>query len=267
MTPPRARPYARPGHREEAALELKQGLQASVVEMHVHTRAGSSDSMLDPHDLIDIARGNTLTGVNITEHDKVLEPHQRRAFVGAHPDCFVNFGMEVSTDLGHMIAIGLNEYLGGIRRASRLREELDRVGGFLIVAHPFRRLFDPVTAMRTGVKFEMSPEEAAERLEVFKVVHVLEIANAANTPRENYFAAEVAALLGMPGIGGSDAHSDSGIGVFATGFRRAVTSPEQLLEELHAGRFEAVHRASSGHWVRFEDGSIEAAQQTSSAAS
>jgi hypothetical protein len=166
--------------------------------------------------------------------------------------------MEVSTDMGHMIAVGLREYLPGIRRAEKLREELDRVGGYLIVAHPFRRLFDPVTAMRTGVKFEMSAEEAAERMPVFKLVDALEVANGANTAQENEFAAEVARILGLPGTGGSDAHSTSGIGHFATGFERDVSSPEALLEELHAGRFEAVHRTKSGRWVRFEAGSVEA---------
>jgi len=242
-------------------------MSGTVIDMHMHTVLGAYDSSLKPEDLAAEAKRVGLTGVNITEHDKVLELHQRRAFVEAHPECFVNFGMEVSTDLGHMIAIGLNEYLGGIRRAARLREELDKVGGFLIVAHPFRRLFDPVTAMRTGVKFEMTPAEAAENLEVFKIVHGIELANGANTPRENYFAAEVARILGMPGTGGSDAHSTSGVGVFATGFERSVTTPEELLTELHAGRFETVHRTKGGRWVRFEDGSIEAALEDLTAAS
>ena len=118
--------------------------------MHVHTTMASSDSMLDPHDLVRIAAGNTLTAVNITEHDQVIEPHQQVAFREEHPDFLVNFGMEVSTDMGHMIAVGLRTYLPGIRRAEQLRAELDQLGGFLIVGHPFRRLFDPVTAMRTG---------------------------------------------------------------------------------------------------------------------
>ncbi len=229
--------------------------------MHVHTVPMSSDSMLDPHELVRLAQEATLTGVNITEHDRVLEPYAQTAFRDEHPDLFINYGMEVSTDMGHLIAVGLREYLPGIRRAEKLREELDKVGGFLIVAHPFRRLFDPVTAMRTGVSFEMTPEEAAERMPVFKLVDSIEIANGANTTRENEFAAEVAQVLGLPGTGGSDAHSNSGIGVFATGFERSVTSPESLLEELHAGRFEAVHRTKSRRWVRFEIGSSEAAQQ------
>ena len=232
-------------------------MQGSVLEMHVHTNPTSSDSMLDPHDLVRIAREDGLTGVNITEHDKVIERHLQAEFREEHEDFFVNFGMEVSTDLGHMLAIGLREYLPGIRRAEKLREELDSVGGFLIVAHPFRRLFDPVTAMRTGESFDLTPEQAAE-MPVFSVVHGVEILNGANTPKENEFAAEVAKIRGIPGTGGSDAHSSSGVGQFTTAFERKITTPEQLIEELHAGRYEAVHRMKSGRRVRFEIGSLAA---------
>ncbi len=242
-------------------LELRDGLRVSVVEMHVHTTMASSDSMLDPHDLVRIAGENTLTGVNLTEHDQVIEPHQQEAFREEHEDLFVNFGMEVSTDMGHMIAVGLRTYLPGIRRAEHLRAELDQVGGFLVVAHPFRRLFDPVTAMRTGVKFELTAEQAAEQLPVFKHVHAIEVANGANTPQENEFAYEVSQIVGIPGTGGSDAHSVTGIGAFATGFEQAVDSPERFLEELHAGRFEAVHRSNTRRWVKFEAGSSDAAKQ------
>jgi predicted metal-dependent phosphoesterase TrpH len=229
------------------------------MEMHVHTNPASSDSMLDPHDLVRIAQEDGLTGVNLTEHDKVLEPHHPRELQEEHEDFFVNFGMEVSTDLGHMLAIGLREYLPGIRRAEKLREELDAVGGFLIVAHPFRRLFDPVTAMRTGETFDLTAEQAAE-MPVFEIVHGIEILNGANTVKENEFAAEVATIRGVAGTGGSDAHSTSGVGQFTTAFERKITSPEELLEELHAGRYEAVHRLKSGRRVRFELGSLEAAE-------
>jgi len=226
--------------------------------MHVHTNPTSSDSMLDPHELVQIAGDIGLSGVNMTEHDNVHEFHVQRAFRERYPNFFVNFGMEVSTDMGHMLAVGLKTYLPGIRKAAKLREELDKVGGFLIVAHPFRRLFDPVTAMRTGVKFEMTPAEAAERMPVFKLVHAVEVANGANTPQENEFALEVVRLLGISGTGGSDAHSTSGIGTFATGFEKQIATPEEFLEELHAGRFEAVHKTKGGRWVRFAEGSSEA---------
>lgn len=229
------------------------------MDMHLHTMGASSDSMLDPHELMSIALTNGLTGVNVAEHDQVWEGHRRKQWREQYATPFINFGMEVSTDMGHMLAIGLTEYLPGIRRARDLRAALDKVGGFLIVAHPFRHVFDPVTAMRKGAKpFDLTPEQAAE-LPVFDIVDAIEVANACNTPRENYFAYEVARIRGMSGTGGSDAHSNTGIGYYATGYPRAITTPETLLEELHAGRFEAVHRTPAKRLVRFEPGSIEAA--------
>lgn len=240
-------------------IELIDGRRTAIVDMHVHTSPTSSDSMLDPHDLVRVAGANGLSGVNITDHDRVIDRHAIEAFREQHAGTFINFGMEVSTDLGHMIAVGLRTYLPGIRRAAQLRTELERIGGFLIVAHPFRHLFEPVTAMRTGNTFEMTPEQAAETMPVFRVVHGIEIANGANTSRENEFAAAVARLLGLVGAGGSDAHSTSGIGAFSTGFERAIVSEADLLEELHAGRCEAVHRTRAGRWVRFAPGSTAAA--------
>lgn len=227
--------------------------------MHVHTSPTSSDSMLDPHDLVRVAGESALSGFNITDHDRVIDRHAREAFREQYPETFVNFGMEVATDLGHMIAVGLHTYLSGIRRAEQLRLELERVGGYLIIAHPFRRLFDPVTAMRTGKSFDLTPEQAAETMPVFKIVHAIEIANGANTHVENEFAEEVARLLGMTTTGGSDAHSTSGIGSFSTGFQRTIATEAELLEELHAGRCEAVHRTKAGLWVRFAQGSTAAA--------
>jgi len=226
--------------------------------MHLHTLGTSSDSMLDPMELPEVARAARLTGYNLAEHDQIWERHRQIAYRSEHSDLFVNFGIEVSTEFGHMLAIGLKQYVGGIRRAPKLREELDKVGGFLIVAHPFRHVFDPVTAMRKGGEpFNLTPEQAAE-LPVFKLVNAIEIGNAANTPRENYFAAEVAKYAGLPTTGGSDAHSRSGVGNFATGFAEKVRDEEHFLELLHARKMECVHKTATGRWVRFEAGSLEA---------
>jgi predicted metal-dependent phosphoesterase TrpH len=250
-----------PVPRGEPVLELTDGLQASVVDMHLHTLGTSSDSMLDPLELPEVAVEAGLTGCNLAEHDQVWERHRQVGYRADNAHLFINFGIEVSTEYGHMLAIGLREYVGGIRRADRLREELDKVGGFLIVAHPFRHVFDPVTAMRKGgAPFNLTPEEAAE-MPVFKIVDAIEIANAANTPRENYFAAEVAKYAQLPTTGGSDAHSKSGVGYYATGFEEAIRDEAHFLELLHAGRMEAVHRTPAGRFVRFEQGSIEAAQE------
>ena len=226
--------------------------------MHVHTRGHSSDSTLDPTELPRLVEAGGITGVNVSEHHRVWDRHTRLAYLEEHPGLFINFGMEVSTDLGHMLAIGLDSYEGGIHRAERLRAVLDRVGGFLIVAHPFRHAFETRAG---GVQpLALTAEQAAE-LPVFRLVDAIEAANGCNTPRENYFAAEVARIAGLPTTGGSDAHSASGIGYFATGLERPIAGAAELLAELHAGRFHAVHRTAAGRVVRFAAGSLDAAVQ------
>ena len=99
--------------------------------MHLHSAVASSDSTLKPEKLMVLGPEAGLTGANITEHDKMWDPYERSQFLERHADVpfFINFGMEVSTDLGHMTAIGLQSYLGGIRRAESLRAALDNVGG------------------------------------------------------------------------------------------------------------------------------------------
>ena len=212
-------------------------MPGTIIDMHLHTTKGASDSMLNPDDLIEEATRIGLTGVNITEHDRMWESWDLSPFRKKHEPMFVNNGMEVSTDMGHILAIGLKGYEGGIRRLARLREVADEQGAFLIVAHPFRHFFDPVHFKREGKEpFTLTPEEAA-KLPVFQLVHGIEVLNGCNTPRENYFALQVAKTLGKPGTGGSDAHSTQGIGYFTACFEETLESTAQMVEQMHKGRF------------------------------
>jgi predicted metal-dependent phosphoesterase TrpH len=209
----------------------------TIIDMHLHTTKGASDSMLDPDDLISEATRVGLTGVNITEHDRMWESWDLSPFRQKHPEVFVSNGMEVSTDMGHILAVGLKGYAAGIRRLEKLREVADELGAFLIVAHPFRHFFDPVHFKREGKEpFTLMPEQAA-KLPVFQLVDAIEVLNGCNTPRENYFALQVAKILGKPGTGGSDAHSRQGIGYFTAVFEEHLESPEHMLDQAHKGRF------------------------------
>ncbi len=169
--------------------------------------------------------------------------------------------MEVSTDLGHMIVVGLKQYVAGIRRAEELRRVLDDLGGFMVVAHPFRHWFDPVYFRKQGKEpFTMTPEQAAERMPVFQLVDAIEALNGANTPRENLFALRVAKVLGKPVTGGSDAHSTLRHRLLLHGAGAGtVATPEELLRELHAGRFHAHHGLLQGNLTYFTEDSLEEA--------
>ena len=212
-------------------------MPGTIIDMHLHTLRGASDSMLDPDELIVEALRVGLSGVNITEHDRMWESWDLAPFRKKHTDIFVSNGMEVSTDMGHILAIGLKGYAPGIRRLEKLREVANEQGAFLVVAHPFRHFFDPVHFKREGKEpFNLTPEEAA-KLPVFQLVDGIEVLNGCNTPRENYFALQVAKTLGKPGTGGSDAHSTQGIGYFAAVFEEELMSQEHMVEQMHKGRF------------------------------
>lgn len=228
----------------------------TIIDMHLHTTRGATDSGLSPDDLASEARSRGLTGVHITEHDRLWDRYTLEDYRKENSDLFVANGMEVSTDVGHVMAVGLREYVAGIRQAETLRRIADEQGAFLIVCHPFRHFFDPVYFTRQGKEpFVLSPEQAT-KLPVFRIADAIEVLNGANTVRENVFALRVAQLLGKPGTGGSDAHSTQGIGSYCVVFEKDLTSQEEMLAELHAGRFYAAHGLLTGDLQRFTETSL-----------
>ena len=228
-----------------------------IIDMHIHTTRGASDSGLNPEDLASEAIRRGLTAVHISEHDRLWDRHTLEDYRRRHSDLVVCNGMEVSTDMGHILCLGLKEYVGGIRHLATLRRVADEQGAFLIVAHPFRHYFDPVYFRRQGKEpFTLTPKEAAAKLPVFQLVNAVEVLNGANTLRENLFALRVAQALGKQGTGGSDAHSTQGIGVFCTVLEREASRQQEVLAELHAGRFHAAHGLLESNLTRFTENSM-----------
>ena len=218
----------------------------TAVDLHIHTVRGAADSDLQPADLAAEARRIGLAGVNISEHDRAWDTAEFEAF-REQSGLFLSRGMEVSTDMGHIIVVGIDRYHTGIRSARRLREVCDEIGAVMSVAHPFRHFFDPVHFQRDGREpFRMTPQEAAERIPVFQLVDAIEVGNGGNTRRENEFAYQVAQVLGKPITGGSDAHSTSGIGVYTTLFAEELRSQAQMLALMRAGQFTCYEGLNTG---------------------
>ena len=229
---------------------------STLIDMHVHTTRGASDSGLNPDDLAEEAIRRGLTGVHLSEHDRLWDRYVLKEFRESHPETLFANGMEVSTDMGHILTLGLKEYVGGIRQLETLRRVADEQGAFLVVAHPFRHFFDPVYFRRQGKEpFTMTPEQAS-KLPVFQLVNAIEALNGANTLRENLFALRVAKAIGKPVTGGSDAHSTQGIGIFCTVVDKDCATQEELLAELLAGRFHAGHGLLEGNLQLFTEESM-----------
>jgi hypothetical protein len=231
-------------------------VSGTIVDMHIHTVRGASDSSLTPEQLVEEARRIGLGGVNISEHDRLWDPYELER-LREESGLFISQGMEVSTDLGHMIVIGLDRYVPGIQRAADLRRLVDEVSGFIFVAHPFRHFFDPVHFRRDGRSPpQLTPEEAA-RLPVFELADEIEVANGGCTAQENRFALSVARILGKQGIGSSDAHSTHGLGCFVTVFEQPPEDQRELIVALKAGRFYAAEGLLAGELTPFDEDSAQ----------
>ena len=202
-----------------------------VIDLHVHTIRGASDSTLTPSDAVAEAKRIGLDGVCLTEHGSTWDRGDRYELenLARQYDLVVIRGTEVATDLGHIVVFGLDGYIRGIYRAEELRRVVDEVGGFMIAAHPFR-----MSSMAANL---FQAVERALSRPLFSLVHELEVLNGACSSSENLFALKVARRLGMRGTGGSDAHSAHGLGCFTTVFERDIENEQDLIRELRAGRF------------------------------
>lgn len=220
-----------------------------LVDMHVHTSIGSPDSNLTPPRLLEVAHEVGLDGLVIAEHDGPWLGERLELF-RQESGLFVCSGREWETDFGHIIVLGLDSEAQEIERVGDLHRLARAQGVFVILAHPFR--FFPSHSNRLfGRQYDPSSLTAAELAQhpVFELVDAIEVLNYACTEKENQLAQEAAQVLGKPAVAGSDAHTYTEVGRCVTIFQRAVASEQELIEELHAGRYSLAQRRPSGEYV------------------
>jgi hypothetical protein len=139
-----------------------------------------------------------------------------------------------------MLVFGFEEEVSELIPLVELRSRVSQASGFLIAAHPFRGFLT-----FGGSEIGLTPQQAAAR-EMFSLVDGIEVLNGRVTASENRLARAVAAELGLPATGGSDAHQVSELGRYATAFPEPLTSEADLVAALRAGRgrpVAAVRRA------------------------
>ncbi len=229
---------------------------ARLFDMHVHTTTGSSDSSLTPEEMVQEAERRGLFGLCVTEHSGPWDQHEFQRFAVQHNLVLIR-AMEVETDMGHILAFGLDRYVPGIYRAEELRAAVDKVGGFIVSAHPFRGLNNPRPSSKPLLYKEMpcvpSTVEEGARHPVFGLVDAVEVANGGTSEEENRFAMKVARHLGLNVTGGSDAHSQHGLGRCITVFQGEISTGEEFVSALRGGAFYPAvltdsNRDQAGGW-------------------
>lgn len=190
-----------------------------LIDMHTHTSVYSTDSNLLPHEALARAAERGIDGVILTEHD-VVWPADRTAHLSEQIGILVLPGVEVTTELGHVLVYGLQQLVPRTTDSKRLRTLCDEQGALMYLAHPAR---DP------GLRV---PREA---MELFDGVEGL---NGCDGPLQNQSASSRGRTRPLPPIGGSDSHALHEVGTAATEFAATIETLADLMTALRSGDYQ-----------------------------
>jgi predicted metal-dependent phosphoesterase TrpH len=203
-----------------------------LIDLHAHTAPRSNCSTTTLEELVAAGRARGLDALCITEHD-VTWPDDELADASELLDFPLIPGVELTTDVGHVLAFGpLRKPLWMGYRFEELVEETEETGTALVLPHPVRRTAGERAVL--GGRIPPAPEEVAA-MPQWAAVHAIEVASTQTTTLEHSLTAAALALVPRPAVGASDAHGPGLAGAYATRFDREVRSAIELAAEIRAG--------------------------------
>jgi hypothetical protein len=172
------------------------------VELHCHSSL-SYDGRDPVEDILERAATVGLDAVAVTDHDEI-DASLDAAALAPEYDLIGIPGMEVTSDAGHVLALGVRELVPAGLSFEATLDRIRDLGGTAVVPHPFHR-------SRSGVMANITRDQLAEAdaIEVFN--------SRLLTGRGNRKAERFARERGLPMTAGSDAHIADMVG-------RAVTA-------------------------------------------
>ncbi len=207
---------------------LEDAPQGFTIDLHVHTSPASPCASSSVDEMIAEAKRIGLDGICLTDHNHSWDPEEIEALRKKHRFLVLG-GNEITTVQGDMVVFGLDEDIQGIIALKDLAEKVAAADGFMIAAHPFRGFLAV-----SGDKLGLDVDRAVAR-PMFSLVDGVETLNSKVTENENRFCGQVAEALKLPVTGGSDAHLDGEVGVYATRFSKIIKSEDDLMAALRAG--------------------------------
>ena len=221
----------------------------------MHTIMGSIDSNLSVENAATKIYEKGLDGVCLTEHSSIWEKNNNQI-----EDIFNLYNLkifraiEISTDYGHIIAIGFDKYYSGSHNLELLRDYANKYGAFLISAHPARRIFGKEKYQQNllykGKDYIPSVDEFSSN-KLFKLVDGVEVLNGGNNLAENKYAYIAAKNNELVMTAGTDAHSESGIGLYGTRFKNEINNVQDLVFNLKNNYSEPVLQSDNA-WIELD---------------
>lgn len=196
-----------------------------TAELHCHSSL-SYDGR-DPVDmLLAQAKAVGLDVLVVTDHDEI---DASLSAAEQAPDYGILGipGMELTTQEGHLLALGIEELIPPGLPFSESLERIHEQGGIAVVPHPFQK-------SRHGVAPHITSEElaSADALEVYN--------SRLLTGRSNRRAERFAARRGLPMTAGSDAHIAEMVGQAVTEVDAAERTVESVLDAIREGRTSVI---------------------------
>lgn len=197
-------------------------------DLHIHTTY-SSDSTVTPKTLVEKLVAHSFIKVAaVTDHDTVKGLSVTQKLASAYPDILIIPGVEISTAEGDLLVLGTEETppkpwtVEGVLDFARDRDCVS------VVAHPYR---------------EYGMGDLARNYKV----DAIEVLNGVSSPSSNKLAQDLAKLMGLPGVAGSDAHNPSELYTVYTEVQASLDIDE-ILKALKKG-LVSVH--SIGRSIHF----------------
>lgn len=163
-----------------------------LVELHTHTNLSRRikvpvEGLNTPEEMVRHASNIGIDAIAITDHDEIKGALQAKKIAKKY-DILIITGEEVTTHSGHLLAVGVEEFIKPGMTVEETIDEIHSQGGIAIADHPFDINND-------GIK---EKAKLADAIEIFNAINVERITN-----RKSKRFAE---LYKKPQVAGSDAH-------------------------------------------------------------
>lgn len=186
------------------------------IDLHVHTKY-SEDSDADIEEIIKRAKSVGLGGIAITDHNTAAG-WEEALKIGRRYGILIIRGEEVSSEDGHILALGIHRRIEDGKSAYETVEDIRKAGGVAVAAHPYR--------ITNGLGPEVLRHTDFDGIEVL---------NSRSPPYINKKGRRLAEDLNKPMTGGSDAHTALEVGLAYTVFCEGIESEKEAIKAIIAG--------------------------------
>ena len=191
-----------------------------IIDTHIHSKY-SKDSITPLEDIIKYSQKIGLNAIAITDHDEIEGTWAIQKL--EHEGLILIPGEEVSSSEGHIVALGITDYIKPLQTPQETVDQIHDNAGIAIAAHPY-------CYYRSGLGniVQSLDVDAMETMNSRFIVGF-----------SNYLAKKVSKKNNVPAIGASDAHFVKGIGRCHTKIPDC-DSVDEILKNIKKGNTQAL---------------------------